>query len=676
VASGLSARTGWLREAGVIGVLLGLNAYIALDLFRTEYLSHMESIDAAYIGISRYILEHGFGLGWFPLWYCGIPFQNTYPPLLHALVAGVAYLLNASPALAHHATVAAFYCLGPVFVYLVARALSQDWRVGAAAAVVYSLVSPSALFAPAVGSWAEFRDPVRFLSVIHFGDGPHVASVALAPLALLAVHWMLRGKGLARTYVAALACASVVLTNWLGAFALAMGVVAYLLARWAVNGVELRDAFQVAGIAALGYAVAMPWIPPSTIARIQHNAQYVIGKFPLSWKHLMYASPVLLAAFGLWWVFRKTRASMLIGFGGFFCLFAGALLLAFDYFGISLMPQPNRYHHELDLGLCLLAIGSGAAIVKRLEGRYAAAIVVVLLALVAIQTKQVRRRARVTVGPAEITKTVEYRMATWLRDHIGDRRVFISGSTQFWLNAFADVPQVGGGFGQGITNDQIPVIHFGIPWTEGDGANTAIWLKLYGAAAVVVAQQGSRDAYPQVWRDGSKFDGILEEIFRDGGDVVYRLPLRSDALAHVIRQEQVVRRSPFNNHDFEPVRELVTGLDDPSLPVAAMDCASPGDCTIRAHVLKGQVVFVQISHHAGWRAYAGGERRSIRRDGLGLMVVDPGCDGACEVRLIYDGGLEMTVSKTIAVVANGFGLVVVLLASRRLADIMPVLRRK
>ena len=49
------------------------------------------------------------------------------------------------------------------------------------------------------------------------------------------------------------------------------------------------------------------------------------------------------------------------------------------------------------------------------------------------------------------------------------KRIFLTGSTQFWLNAFADSSQVGGGFGQGIVNDEIPVVHYGIPWMIGDG---------------------------------------------------------------------------------------------------------------------------------------------------------------------------------------------------------------
>jgi hypothetical protein len=78
--------------------LLLLNAFLVRDLFRIEYTRHMGSIEGAYIAIIRHLLEHGPGDRWFPLWYAGIPFQNTYPPLLPILAFATARVLGISPA--------------------------------------------------------------------------------------------------------------------------------------------------------------------------------------------------------------------------------------------------------------------------------------------------------------------------------------------------------------------------------------------------------------------------------------------------------------------------------------------------------------------------------------------------------------------------------------------------
>lgn len=658
------------RDIAIALLLIALNGYIALNLLLAEYLSHMESIEAAYIGISRYILDHGFNLDWFPLWYCGVPFQNSYPPLLHALVAAVAGSLGISPAHAHHAAVGAIYSIAPVPLYFMAKRLSGDWRTGAAAALALSILSPSAFLSSTVRTWAGLLDPVRFLAIVQFGDGPHAASVALIPLAILAIHYALEGRSPLRIYFAALACAAVVLTNWLGAFGLALAVIGYLLARSALGLIGLRALLRAGAIGALAYGCAMPWIPPSTIARIQHNAQFVIGKYELTRSHLLYAAPLLAAAALTWWLLRRFRVPLLAGFACFLALFSSALVMAFDYLDVSLMPQPNRYHHEMDLAWSVALACGGAALFRRMNRRVAIGTLAALLALAFVQAKHTRRRARIVVGPVNIETTIEYKVAAWLRNNLPGRRAFLTGSAQFWLNAFSDTPQVGGGFGQGILNDQIPAVHFGVPWTTGNGGGTIKWLKLYGAAAVVVSEAGSRDAYPGNWRDPAKFHGLLEEGFREGGDVIYRVPLRSDSLAHVIPRGAAVRRSPVNSVDLEPVEPLVQALDDAALPLARMDCVRPGDCTIRAEVRPEHLVFVQITHHRGWRATVNGERRPIERDGLGFMLVDAGCSGPCEVRLEYDGGREMTLAKLISLASNGLGLIWLALAAARASGIL------
>jgi len=86
--------------------LLAINVYFTKELFTLEYSQYMGSIEAAFISISRYMLDNWRDLTWFPLWYGGIPFQNSYPPLLHAIVAVTAGVFRISPALAHHAVTA------------------------------------------------------------------------------------------------------------------------------------------------------------------------------------------------------------------------------------------------------------------------------------------------------------------------------------------------------------------------------------------------------------------------------------------------------------------------------------------------------------------------------------------------------------------------------------------
>src|SRR5271154_5836544 len=131
-----------LKPAALPLLLLALNLYIAKDLFFLEYGQFMGSIEGAYVAISRYMIGNWRDLTWFPLWYGGIPFQNTYPPLLHAVVALVAAAFRISIAHSHHIVTAFFYCCGPVTLYALAVRLTGSRWYSFVAVWTYSIFSP------------------------------------------------------------------------------------------------------------------------------------------------------------------------------------------------------------------------------------------------------------------------------------------------------------------------------------------------------------------------------------------------------------------------------------------------------------------------------------------------------------------------------------------------------
>lgn len=649
----------WRTAAPAAG-LFGLNAWLCRELFVTEYTHHLGSIEGAYFGISRYMMEHAGDLTWFPLWYGGIPFQNSYPPLLHALVALVAAVSGVSTALAHHVAVAALFCLGPVALYLLAHALTRNSVAALAAALLYSVISPSAFLMTSVADDIESVWRLRRLqTLVQYGDGPHIAALALMPLAVLAVHAALTRGGVWRAGLAVLSVAAVALTNWLGTFALALAIASYLLARLEEPG-RLRLLAGAAGIAVLAYALAAPWMLPTTIGDIRRNAQIIGGSYPLSWGHLKYAAALAVALLVLRWVLAKGQAPIGARFAGYFLLSTAAVVLSAEWFAIFLTPQPERYHLEMEAAICLTA----GLLLAGLRGRRTRAVIAVALAvLVAVQMRTNRQYARDLIVPVNIRETVEYKVARWLDENLPGERIYAIGSVQFWLNAFSDTPQIGGGFGQGVSNPQIPTVHFGLSFTERDGERGAMWLRLFGAGAVVVSGPAGRDAYRHGWRDPAKFDGVLPEIWRDGDDVVYRVPRRPASLAHAIRPEHVVRRSPVNIADVEPVLPLATALEDESLPVAHFEWRKSHEAVIRADLAPEQLLFAQISFHPGWSATANGKPVRISADGLGLMIIEPDCAGACEVRLIYDGGWEAVLARWACLLVFG-GFAVSVLCQR------------
>src|SRR5579863_10083845 len=132
------------KTTALAALLFAISFYTCRELFHIEYLRHMGSIEGAYIGISRYALAHWRDLTWFPLWYEGIPYLNTYPPLLHLGVALIACVRCISAAHAYHWTTALAYCLGPVTLFAMVNRLSGSRWAGFTAGLLYSTLSPSA----------------------------------------------------------------------------------------------------------------------------------------------------------------------------------------------------------------------------------------------------------------------------------------------------------------------------------------------------------------------------------------------------------------------------------------------------------------------------------------------------------------------------------------------------
>ncbi len=625
------------RTAACVGALAALNVYIALPMFTIEYLPYMGSIEAAYIGLARYIVEHPFEWTWFPLWYTGVPFENTYPPLLHFCVAALAWVGDFSPARAHHIVGGAVYSLGPVTLFWLALRLSGRRAESFAASLIFSLISPSALLMASVAEdVGSFWSPRRLQTLGVYGEAPHLLALALIPVAILLLDVALERRRPLPVMAAVLALASVVLSNWLGAFALAIAVVVLLQAR---SRCGARTWLYVAGIGVVAYALASPWIPPGNIADIRRNAQQVGGTYAFGAEQFAYVALLVGAVVGSAWMLRRRGIALELRFSLLFSLTIGTIPLLAEWTGRYMMPQPERYHLEMEMAFALALAFCVGALLRRAPRIVVVVALGCLILSSAWQTLQYGQYARGMLQPIEISETVEYEAAEWLQHNLPGKRIFATGSAQLWLNAFADNPQVGGGFAQGIVNQTIPMIHYGIPFTSGDGERTAMWLRVYGVRAVVVSGLESRDAYPGTWRDPGKFDGVLPRVWRSGGDAIYAVPQRSSSLAYAIRAEHVVKRAPINVEDVAPVAPYADALEDRALPDVAANWTGPGRVTLHARLDPDHLISMQVACHEGWSASVDDRPVEIACDGLGLQTLKPLCDGECEIAVEFDGGL-------------------------------------
>ena len=153
---------------------------------KIEYINQLASVDGFFIGIARYISTHWSDFSWFPLWHCGMPYQDTYVPMLHLVVAAVASLAHISAARAYHGVTGVAYALGPPALYWMAIRLGAPRGAAFLSALFYSLFSPSALLMPEMakdlgGFWYGRR--LQVMTV--YGEGPHVAAMTLMPVVIV-----------------------------------------------------------------------------------------------------------------------------------------------------------------------------------------------------------------------------------------------------------------------------------------------------------------------------------------------------------------------------------------------------------------------------------------------------------------------------------------------------------
>lgn len=652
--------------AAATAALFAINWYVVRELFSAPFIAQMGSIEATHIAIARYAAANWPDLWWFPLWYGGIPYQNTYPPLLHLTVAAVARLFACEPALAYHAVTATLYCLGPVSLFWMAYRLSGSRAYSFAAGLVYSVFSPALLLlADARHDIGSVFFPRRFQALVQYGEGPHVASMTLLPVAIVCLDAALAKRKRAYYVLAALSMAGVVLTNWLGGAALAGAVIAYLLIRFPVHSGKAW--LITAAIGVFAYAIAAPWIPPSTLAAIRANAQWMGGPYTVGWGHLKYVGVMLVALALLSFWNDRRKPGVVLGFAVVFSFLVGVITLAAEWLGVFIMPQPGRYHLELEMGLALVFV---FALKYPLDGMGRAARAVVLAGLLLFvfwQAKTYRTYAKYQDRRIDIQATVEYQAARWFDSNMRDQRIFAPGSVSFWLNCFTDTPQLGGGFDQGITNPLLPVMQYQVYSGSNAGSKEAeiatLWLEAYGVRAVFAGGAGSREFFKPI-RNGHKFDEVLQEVWRSGDDAIFKFRQGTGSLAHVVPRAALPARAPASGLDVDPLRPYVAALEDSTLPPADFRWLDNRHARVVGILRAGQVLSVQVTYHPGWHASMDGRPQRVLRDNLGLLVIEPDREGRCTVDLTYDGGAEMLAARVISWSALLCGVVWIVAGTR------------
>ncbi len=620
------------------GVFAG-NVTLNAPLFLPGEMIYRGSIEGGYAAMARFFAFHPNPWGWNPLQYCGLPARFTYLPGVPYLAALLIRLQpTADPVHMYRIVVASLACLGPASLFLFVLYFTKSRGWAAATAAAYSIFSPSyGLIEEISHDRGVVYLPWRIQLLAKYGEGPHNAGLTLLPIAIVALWAAAVGKGFKRIFSAAVALAAVALTNWVAALALAL--CCYLAM---VTGVPARlgtgfRGRRVLAAGALAYLFACFWLTPRFIKTTAFN--WPVDAFGY---HARIMQWILLAGLVggvavIRLVFVRFPEHSYLCFLTLAVFTFGYVVLNYYWYGVDTIPESRRYALEFELFLFafLLELLRQAMESRTLGVRWLAAGITGFL----LYAGAGQARAYVTQGyqrwnPLPREETVEYRLARWIEERRPTGRVLASGGARFRLNCWFDLAQAGGTFESGLAN-RIP-LHLAYHVraaraTDQDKRQALRELKAMGVEYLVINGPNSQEYYRD-FKDPWKFEGLLDAVYRERDDVIYRIPF--DSIAHLVRREELPNYPQVGSQALVP---YVAAIDDAFRPKLRTVWHTYNELEIQGEIPVHTLVSVQMNFHPGWAAVQNGVPIRIERDNLGFLALDAQPSHSATIILTYRG---------------------------------------
>jgi hypothetical protein len=622
--------------------ILLLNICLNAPLFMHGELPFRGSIEGGYVAIARFVAAHPSPWGWDPYQYCGLPTRFLYVPALPYFTAFLSrLLLHADLAYLYRVVVSLMTCLGPVTAFLFALHFTRSRRWALIAALVYSFLSPSyGLFPDVEKDRGLVQLPWRVQVLAKYGEGPHNTVLTLMPLVLLALWFVAKRRSYPRILIAAILLALIPLINWVGAFALAIACLLFLLA--SLGEPDFRP-LRIAAAGILGYLLSCFWLTPTFIKTIVFNwpTDSFAYKFE-SPQHYLVAG-LVLSVLAIRAALHWLRSSFYLRFITMAAFTFGWIATFFYLTGLDTIPESRRYAIEFELFLALALVEAVRLAMRSSNSTVRLCAIGSGAALLLAGTPQLF--AYVTQGwshwtPAPREQSVEYHLARWMSAHPPEGRVFASGGLRFRMNSWFDLPQVGGGFETGLQNRMPWDLAYHIrtgkdshPATEA--ADRLLQLKAMDTQYLVIHGQNSREYYRDFVHP-ERLTAALTPVYHEEDDTIYALPPRP--LAHVITRDELPGKDAAAHP--EVLAPFIAALEDPARPVFRTHWLDPNTLDIDGATPPDRFLAVSVNADPGWRATQDGREIPIDTDNLGFILLRPTPAPAAHIELSYRSTLE------------------------------------
>jgi len=634
-------------------VLFGLMAVLVLPVFRLEYLDNWKSIEGSFIAQGHALAENWPHHLWQPLWYCGTRADYVYPPGPRYGVAIFSTLLRVSSARGYHVFIGFCYAFGYLVLYLWTRTATGSRGAAWLATVSIATASPSFLVLPDIWNDSMFHVPQRLHVLMTYGEGPHISSLAMLPIAWLAAWKRFHGGDARWLCLSAIGIALTVTINFYGLMTILITmpllVFACLLASpdWRI----VRDAVL---IGALGWGLTAWWLVPSFVKITSRNL-YLVSPAGNSW-----SLPVLIVLLVIYLaVSLMLRRAAWFSAYGFFIWSAlwwlAAYILGFRWFGFQVAGNPIRLVPEMDVFaiLCFVQLagiiwrwraGGSLTLVPRV------ALLVLLFFAFRPSWRYLKHAYHEFPQSSNWSEHVEYKTETWLHQHFPEERVFVPGTIRFWYDVWHEGQEADGASQQGILNPLVP----GAEWIVMQGKDPKVitwWLEALGVDILVVPGKESQEGYKD-FPDPKMYDAFLPLLRDDGeGNRYYRVPRGSTGIVRIVdraRMEAVPKiRVEGLTTQVEAYAEVVEA--EPAGDRAHCHWRGSDVLDVSAEVNPGEALLVQETYDPNWRAYEGDRPQAIQADAVGHMLIalPP---GSHTIRMAFEVPAEVVAGRTIAII--------------------------
>ncbi len=638
-------------DAAAIFVLAAL---LVLPVFTLEYLDNWSSIEGSFIAQAHLLQQNWPHHLWEPSWYCGTRTDYVYPPGPRYGAAILSTLLRVSVARGYHVFIGLFYALGFVILYLWTRSATGSRSTAWLATVTIALASPSFLVLPDIRNDSMFRVPQRLHVLMTYGEGPHISSLAVLPVAWLGAWKRFHGGNARWLCLSAFGIALTVTVNFYGLMSIAITMPLLVLA-CLLKRPDWRTVRDALAIAALGWGLTAWWLVPSYLQVTGRNL-HLVSPAGNSWSVpaaiavlLIYFAVALLAG-------RVPQFSSYAFFIWSAFWWLSVYILGFRWFGLQITGDPVRLVPELDL-FAILCLAHLAGIIWRwrpnglwkLAPR--AALVVLLFFAYRPSWRYLKHAYHEFPRAENWRQHVEYKTESWLHDHFPDQRVFVTGTIRFWYDVWHNGQESDGASQQGTLNPLLPAVSW-LVTNSSDPQVILAWLQAVGVDILVVPGKDSQEGYKD-FANPKLFDSFLPLLRDDGvGNRYYQVPRGSTGIARIVDRAKL--------EAVRPVR--VEGLTTQVLPYAeAVESGPAGDrahslwqgsdaLEVWAEVAPAEALLVQETYDPNWRAYEDGRAQPIQADAVGNMLIalPP---GPHHLRMVFETPFEVSAGRGAAIIS-------------------------